>query len=66
MSDRCEGQDPTECPATGLSAGETRSDGSTSTVQYSTVQYSDGSTSTVQYSTVKYSDGSNCSGWSDG
>ena len=51
MSDRCEGQDPTECPATGLSAGETRSDGSTST---------------VQYSTVKYSDGSNCSGWSDG
>ena len=45
MSDRCEGQDPTECPATGLSAGETRSDGST--VQYSTIQYS-----TIQYSTV--------------
>ena len=54
MSDRCGGQDPTECPETGLSAGETRSDGST--VQYST----------IQYNTVQYSDGSNCSGWSDG
>ena len=59
MSDRCEGQDPTECPATGLSAGETRSDGST--VQYSTIQYS-----TIQYNTLQYSDGRNCSGWSDG